>query len=245
MATIEQLTDAQNFGQWITKINEIIDVYNNTSNTTSTLDEVIQTAIENGQIGTTLSKEVKSSYNDYTENGVYYVSSEVSNRPRNSSTILYVANNGTSISQYTISLESEPKLDIRCKLDSNSDFTLWQYIPSKSVNDNTYIKKSGGIIDGDVQFQQNTIFESITVNNQANFNGIINIDNDGSQLVIKNDKTNVTFSSQNELQVAYYIQDDNTVTTDLAGNDIVYYLLDNKLITYNTVYYIQRKSMSD
>lgn len=240
MAIIEQLTDAQNFGQWIVKINEVIDAYNNTSTTTSDLDEIIQNAIINGQIGDVLSKEVKTSYNDYIINGVYYVSNTVNNRPQNTSSILYVATNGTSVTQYAITIETEPKLYIRCRVDANSDFTAWSYIPSKFVNDNTYLKIDGGTITGEVEFQENSTFKTITVKEQANFNGIINIENDGSQLFVTNDKTNVSFNSQNELSIAYYIQDDNRVTTDLAGENVAYYLFENKLITYNTVYYIQR-----
>lgn len=240
MANIEQLTDAQNFGQWIVKINEIITAYNNTSETTSDLDEIIQNAIENGQIGNTLSKEVKTSYNDYLINGVYYVSNTANNRPQNTPTILYVATNGTSVTQYAITIESEPKLYTRCKVNTSSSFTSWYYIPSKTVNDKTYLKLTGGVITGDTEFQKNVTFKTITVEEQANFNGIINIENDGSQLYITNDKTNVSFNSQNELSIAYYIQEDNSVSTDIAGENVAYYLFDDKLITYNTVYYIQR-----
>jgi hypothetical protein len=53
----------------------------------------------------------------------------------NIATNLYVATNGSSITQIAVTLESEPLLYIRCKINGTYNFTPWYYIPSKIITD--------------------------------------------------------------------------------------------------------------
>ena len=145
---IEHLTESQNFGQWITKINEVVDAYNIAIDVTNIVNDVVQKALVAGQVGDNLSLSTKSDYNKFLTNGVYHVGSSATNAPNTLENNLYVATDENSVTQFVVSVESEPKFYIRCRKNTTSTFSPWYYIPSKDVNDATYLKLIGGEITG-------------------------------------------------------------------------------------------------
>lgn len=248
MAMIENLTDAQNFGQWITKINEVIDAYNNSLGVIDYTSGKITQALKNGQIGNTLTTPAKNSYDDYIVNGVYYVPMSVNNRPENKNfdANLYVATNGRSITQLAILIDTEPKLYLRKGVyDSTTrsfTFNGWYAIPSRNYNDATYLMLKGSDAQGRKVVGSTTFANvntsTLNVNSTATFYDLVKIDKSGNDLYISNNGNTTIFDAKNNKpQVIYTIKDDTIV--DNNGN-VVYYLFENKFITYTNVYYIQR-----
>ena len=247
--TIERLSDAQNFGQWIEKINEVIDAYNNSLGIIGSSSAAITSALNSGQIGETLTTPAKTSYNDYIKNGVYYVPMTVKNRPENKDvdTNLYVATNGTSITQLAVTIETEAKLYIRKGSydGTTTTFEGWYNIPSRDYNDSTYLMLSGsdtqiegGITVGSTTFS-NVNTSTLNVNDTATFYGLVNIDHHGTKLYVSNNgQTTIFDAKSNEPQVVYTIKEDGSIVN--RNNIISYYLFENKFITYINEYYIQR-----
>jgi hypothetical protein len=144
----DYLSDAQNFGDWLEKINDVIDAYNNSIDIITETSTDISSAKNCGQIGETLTTPAKTSYNDYIKNGVYYVPMTAKNRPENKNvdTNLYVATNGTSITQLAVTIETEAKLYIRKGSydGTTATFEGWYNIPSRDYNDGRYLMVTGG-----------------------------------------------------------------------------------------------------
>ena len=241
---IEHLTESQNFGQWITKINEVVDAYNIAIGVTNYVNTVVKKAEIAGQVGDKLSSSTKSDYNKFLTNGVYHVGSSATNAPNTLENNLYVATDEDSVTQFVVSVESEPKFYIRCRKNTTSTFSPWYYIPSKDVNDATYLKLIGGEITGSLNVTNDLSTKNLSVSNTTKLNGDIRIEpknNIYETLYITNDNNSTVFNAKtSSLPVAYYIQEDGSVTKDIEGKIIEYYLFDNTLITYNNVYYIQR-----
>lgn len=251
---IEHLLDSQNFGQWITKINEIVDAYNKIYDTTMNNNVVITKATQAGQVGDILPTEApKASYDDYVTNGVYYVPSTTTECPKDNTVAnnLYVATNDSSITQFIVSIEENPRFFIRCKPRDEVAFSSWYLIPTKSINDMTYLKLTGGKIvsavdgsGGSLEVERNLKTSNLNVTNVTTLNGNIEIQDVTKKdisLSIKTEQNNTIFNvNGNPVQIAFYIQDNDTVTTDKEGKKISYYIIDNTFITYENVYYIQR-----
>lgn len=244
---ITNLTNAQNFGEWIDKINDVIEHHNTLSKMTFDIDKVVDIALENGQLGETLvNRTTNLDYNLYTNNGVYSLPNNANNKPTNYATNLYVGSNGSAITQVAVTLETEPKIYVRAKVDDSSTFTYWYYIPSKSITDNTYLKLTGGTLTGPVTFKKTAKFNDIVVNDKALFKNDIGINHDGIELLISNNGQNTIFnSSEANNSILYYIQPeqpngDIPITTDITGTNIKYYRYKNNIITYDTAYYLHK-----
>lgn len=240
---IEHLTESQNFGQWITKINEIVDAYNQATTITNFVNAVVEKALEAGQVSETLSLSNKIDYNTFLTNGVYHVGANATNAPNTLENNLYVATNGSSVTQFVVSIESSPRFYLRGKTNTTSTFSSWYYIPSKDVNDATYLKLIGGEITGNLNVTGELSTTNLVVSNTTQLNGDISIlpKSKSEPLFITNESNSTVFNAMtNYLPIAYYIQDDGSVTKDEEGKIVDYYLFDNTLITYSNAYYIQR-----
>ena len=252
LTEVESLFESKNFGQWIEKINEIIDAYNDSIKVTNGVASNVKQALEAGQIGNTLSSDnTQLDYNKFVTNGIYYIKESSSNAPNSVKNNLYVATNGECITQFVVSIEEFPKFYIRVKRDSTIGFSPWYHIPSKKENDNTYFPKNpteNDKIVGDLSVTETTTTKNLSVQGNTQLNGDISIlskdKNYDKTLFITNDDNNTIFNAKiNSFPTVYYIQDDNSVTKDEEGKIIEYYLIDDTLITYNNVYYMQTGNM--
>ena len=175
LTEVESLFESKNFGQWIEKINEIIDAYNDSIKVTNGVASNVKQALEAGQIGNTLSSDnTQLDYNNFVTNGIYYIKESSSNAPNSVKNNLYVATNGECITQFVVSIEEFPKFYIRVKRDSTIGFSPWYHIPSKKENDNTYFPKNptkNDKIVGDLSVTETTTTKNLSVQGNTQLNG--------------------------------------------------------------------------
>lgn len=240
LTSIELLTDDRNFGQWLTKINDIIEGLGVIDTSIVDAQSKINAAIATGQMGVAVSKTIDSC----TDSGLYHISASGVEPAKN----LYVASNGTCITQIAVTEENPPRISIRSKpASSDSSFSNWIELAEKYYTENTFLKLIGGIITGNLSVSGETSTGTLH-SGDATFNGKINLTNSTSTLKITNDTNDVIFdgSNNNSPHIAYYVnKTSGEVSTDRNGKNVEYYLhtdLDGKsfLSHYNVEYYIHK-----
>ena len=100
---IKTLTDNDNFGEWLVKLNEVITNLNTNSSVADKNKEDINEALSSGQLGNAVSV---SSYDSCLHSGLYHINSS---SPAN----VYVASNGSCVTQIAVTETDTPTISIR------------------------------------------------------------------------------------------------------------------------------------
>ena len=115
--TIE-LNENHNFGQWRETINDIIDGLSANDDNTKYLQDMINAAVSTGQMGDAVSS---TNCDLCVHSGLYHINS-INNKPAMN---LYVASNGDCVTQIAVTEEKTPKISIRNRSSSQSNFSNW------------------------------------------------------------------------------------------------------------------------
>ena len=201
---IEVLKDTQNFGEWLEKINEIIDSLNSSNSVEGDILEILEEAKKLGQIGSYLPYAPSRNYNDYTYNCIAYIDELGENGPIDGVgfTLYSAAKSNGHITHLAISSESDSvKLYIRSKLTSKSDWLDWTLLMTRAEADDTFFPITGGEIKGSL-----SIDEDLTVNGNTTHKGKtlleseLRLYNPECSTIIKNDgaTTKILVTSMNE-----------------------------------------------
>lgn len=151
---IKHLEDRENFGEWLVRINEIINLLEDTTGLSDSLEETVDSAVAAGQIGSPLPDITNRDYDAYTFCGLYHMDSKCIHGPEEGKVFnLYSAASKTGrVTHLAVSNDNEtPRLYIRTKAESNSKFGEWTRLISKNEADATYFKVTGGEILGDLK----------------------------------------------------------------------------------------------
>lgn len=242
---IKTLTDNDNFGEWLVKLNEVITNLNTNSSVADKNKEDINEALSSGQLGNAVSV---SSYDSCLHSGLYHINSS---NPAN----VYVASNGSCVTQIAVTETDAPTISIRNGSYSKEEngesvtvsFSEWMRLTDKTYTDNTFLPFKGGTISGSLIVEGSTSTNTLS-SGDVSISGDITLSNGSSVLSITNTKDNVIFdgNKNNSPHILFYVnKDTNVVSTDYKGKDIKYYLHtdDNgrkTLVHYNIEYFIQK-----
>ena len=239
MATIKKISDSQNFGEWMEKINELIDNTNEVNVNLEDTQNIVNSAVSSGLIGnTTSSNNNLGNYNNYVNYGVYYVNTNT-NAPKNDvATHLYVAKNEIGdITQIAITIENNTEIFVRSKKFGDK-FTKWSRTLTEDIANTLYLSLNGdvvnGTINGNISVSENTTLNNLTVNGITSLKDKLIIGSN-NKAVISNDGSYLTINANTENPIQYFIQNDDSVTTDVEGKNVKYYIdrNTNTLFSYN------------
>lgn len=150
--SVTDLTETQNFGEWIIKINEIIAQINSTEEKNSVLEDIIKNAQQAGQIGSPLPNPNSRNYNDYVDNGVYYIDSLGENGPEKGVPChLYVAANIAGFVTHFALTSETTAVKFYVRALHGKKWLAWTKLITKAESDATYFPITGGTITGDLE----------------------------------------------------------------------------------------------
>jgi hypothetical protein len=241
---INNLTDNDNFGEWLVKIKEIISKLNTNLRIADENKANIDLAFSSGQLGDALSV---SSYNDCLHSGLYHINN--TSNPAN----VYVASNGNCVTQIAVTEGNPPSISIRNGMYTRKDngdiedisFSEWRKLTDKDYTDSTFLPFTGGNITGSLSVSGNTSTNTLT-SGDVNLTGSITHSNGVGVLSVTNDGEKIIFdgNKNNSPHILFYVnKDTKTVSTDYDGKDVKYYLHTDgngteSLVHYNIEYFI-------
>ena len=167
--SVTNLIETQNFGEWLDKINEIIDMINSLEDGEESIDDILAEAQKLGQIGRYLPAVISRDYNAYTHNAIAYIDENGMNGPvEDVAFMLYsAATKNGQISHLAISVEQKQvRLYIRSKKNSTSKWLPWVLMLTREEADNAYYPITGGTIKGDVEIEGTLTAQEITYLNK-------------------------------------------------------------------------------
>ena len=165
---VAKLNETSNFGEWLEKVNEIIDNLGAESALADALSAILASATEGNQTnpwlldpagdvtypdGTTASASEFLSYNwnDYTRNGVFWIpwnASATSNSPmgRQASGACWVASVSAQgpVVQIGVTMETVPAVGIRYGSDAGDGtvaWNAWRHLADKEYVDDTFLNR--------------------------------------------------------------------------------------------------------
>lgn len=241
---ITTLTDNDNFGEWLIKLNEVISKLNTNLRIADENKESIDEAFSSGQLGNAISV---SSYDTCLHSGLYHINDTSS--PAN----VYVASNGSCVTQISVTEDNSPSIYIRNGMytkKENGDietvsFSEWKKLTDKDYTDTTFLPFTGGNITGSLAVTGNISTNTLTSGDvnltgsitHSNGVGILSVTNDGEQIIFDGNKNNSP-------HILFYVnKNTKIVSTDPYGKDVKYYLHTDgngteSLVHYNIEYFI-------
>ena len=189
---INKLTDNDNFGEWLVKLNEVISKLNTNLRIADENKETINNAFSSGQLGNALSV---SSYDNCLHSGLYHINDTIN--PAN----VYVASNGSCVTQIAVTENDVPSISIRngtYTKKENGDiesvtFSDWMKLTDKNYTDSTFFPFTGGTITGSLNVSGNTATNTLS-SGDVTLTGNITHKNGTSVLSITNNGNNVLFN---------------------------------------------------